>query len=112
MNDPTIPATSERKKFMFYDTEERQASLRIRCKYDGINQSFFFRAMLTGYIENDPLIIEFLDKFKEKNSIQGQKKREYVKKMRASGQDTKQKFALDDSEINSIFDLIESETNL
>ena len=112
MNDPPIPATSDRKKFMFYDTEDRQAALRIRCKYDNINQSFFFRAMLTGYIENDPLIIKFLSDFKDKHSIQGQKKRDYIQKMHNAGQQTKKKFALNDAEIDNIFDLIESETNL
>ena len=97
---------------MFYDTGDRQAALRIRCKHDSINQSFFFRAMITGYIESDPLIVEFLNKFKEKHSIQGQKKREYIRRMQAEGQETKQKFALNNAEINNIFDIIESETNL
>ena len=112
MNDPTIPNSSDRKKIMFYDTEDRQAALRIRCKHDGINQSFFFRAVLTGYVNNDPLIVEFLDMFKQKHSIQGQKKREHIKKMKMMGQETKNKFALNDAEISNIFDLIESETNI
>lgn len=112
MNDPTIPSSSERKKFMFYDTEDRQATLRLRCKHDGINQSFFFRAMLTGYIENDPLIIKFLDNFKQKNHIQSQKKRDYIMKMHEAGEQTKEKFALNETEISNIFDLIESETNI
>ena len=55
MKDPTIPNSETRKKFMFYDTEERQAALRVRCQYDGINQSQFFRMMMTGYIENNSL---------------------------------------------------------
>ena len=55
MRDPTIPNVKNRKKFMFYDTSERQTKLRIRCNFDGFTQSQFFRMMITGYIENNEL---------------------------------------------------------
>ena len=50
MKKPPVPNPRERKKFMFYDSHKRQADLRIRLKYDGMNQSQFFRAMITGYL--------------------------------------------------------------
>lgn len=109
MKDPTIPDPKERKKFMFYDTEKRQADLRIRCQYDGINQSQFFRTMITGYLESDPLICDYLAKYKEKHSIQGIQKRNYIARAHVKSQDTKNKFALDNNEIESIFDIIEEE---
>ena len=42
---------------MFYDTEKRQTDLRVRLKYDGMNQSHFFRAMISGYLEKDENIL-------------------------------------------------------
>ena len=40
--------STDRKKFMFYDTEQNQAKLKIRCAYDGMSQSQFFRIPARG----------------------------------------------------------------
>ena len=82
MKDPTTPPTEDRKKIMFYDTSDRQSKLRIRCDYDGISQSQFFRMMITGYIENDELIYNFMKKCKEKYHIQGENKRDKIDRIR------------------------------
>ncbi len=110
MRDPTIPDPKDRKKFMFYDTEERQAALRIRCQYDGINQSQFFRMMITGYLEGDSSINDYMLKCKERFSIQGKHKRDYINRKNKDAANTKNKFALDSNEIESIFDMIEQES--
>ena len=55
----------QRKKIMFYDSADRQTKLRIRCDFDGVTQSQFFRMMLTGYIENDEHVLTYLKKCKE-----------------------------------------------
>ena len=101
--------SDERKKIMFYDTADRQARLRIRCQYDGFSQSQFFRMMLTGYIENDLAIVEYIDKYKSKNGLQGKTKREKIKRMHKKLQVTERKFNLSDNEIENIFDIIEEE---
>ena len=61
---------ADRKKIMFYDSPKRQADFRIRLQYDGMNQSDFFRAMLTGYLEQDTNILAYLDSYKEKKQLQ------------------------------------------
>lgn len=99
----------DRKKFMFYDTPKRQADLRIRLKNEGMNQSQFFRAMITGYLANDAGINEFLDKHKEKHSIQSSTRRDILSKENASEGRTAKLFGLNDGDIESIFDLIEEE---
>ena len=71
MKDQTIPESNERKKIMFYDSEDRQIKFRIRCQHDGITQSQFLRMMVTGYIEGDLSIFDFLNRQKEKLNIQG-----------------------------------------
>jgi len=112
MRDPTIPDADNRKKIMFYDSADRQARLRVRCDFDGISQSQFFRMMVTGYIENDELLHAFLDKCKDEYKIQGQQKRSKIKKFHSKGEETVKQFSLEGDEIEDIFDILEMETGL
>ena len=112
MSDPTVPHLDERKKIMFYESEDKQARFKIRCEFDGISQSQFFRMMITGYIEHDDLIISFLDKCKERYEIQGKQKRNKIAQINKKSKETIKKFSLGDEEIENIFDMIETETNL
>ena len=112
MKDPTIPPPDKRKKIMFYESEERQTELRIRCNFDGITQSQFFRMMITGYINHDESIFAFLDRCKQRYQIQGQQKRKKIDQIQKSTSKVNDMFALKDGEIKNIFDMIEEETNL
>ena len=112
MKDPTIPEAQTRKKIMFYDSADRQTKLRIRCDFDGVTQSQFFRMMLTGYIENDEHVLTYLKKCKERYSIQGKNKRDKIDRIMKSSASNKEKFNLEDKEIESIFDIIATETGL
>lgn len=112
MSDPTTPPLDKRKKIMFYESASRQAELRIRCDFDGITQSQFFRMMIAGYIENDELIFAFLDKCKQRYQIQGQQKRKKINQVQKNTKKVNNMFALKDGEIENIFDMIEEETNL
>tara|TARA_R100000152_G_C6782149_1_gene218603 strand:+ start:1751 stop:2092 length:342 start_codon:yes stop_codon:yes gene_type:complete len=109
MKDPTIPDPKTRKKFMFYDTEKRQADLRIRLRHDGMNQSHFFRAMITGYLNNDEDIISYLDRYKGENSIQGVNKRSASSRLLKKGEETKKVFGLNENDIEDMFDIIAQE---
>jgi len=109
MRDLTRPDVNDRKKFMFYDSSDRQARLKIRCKYDGINQSQFFRFMITGYLENNPDIVKFLDECKERFTVQGIHKRRKISKTHQKTREVENKFDLNQSEIENIFDIIEAD---
>jgi hypothetical protein len=104
-----VPDPSERKKFMFYDTNKRQVDLRIRLKYDGMNQSQFFRAIITGYLEKDEGILDYLDRYKDKYQVQGQKKRAGSRLLVKKGRAMEKQFGLNDDEIENIFDILEKE---
>ena len=112
MKDPTIPPVADRKKFMFYDTEQNQAKLKIRCAYDGMSQSQFFRMMIAGYIEEDESLGTYIKKCKEKYGVQGQQKRSKINQIDKEKKLVESKFALKEEEIEDIFDMIETETNL
>ena len=112
MKDPTTPSVENRKKFMFYDTDENQAKLKIRCQFDGLSQSQFFRMMLEGYIASDELVLRYLENCKEKYQIQGQQKRNKIGSINKQKKQTEKKFALQNDEIEDIFDMIEMETDI
>ena len=103
------PDPKDRKKFMFYDSEKRQVDLRIRLRYDGLNQSQFFRAMITGYLEKDNNLMEFLQDYKKKYCVQGINKIEKSRVLAKKGKETEDKFAMNNNEIQNIFDIIEEE---
>ena len=109
MNDPTIPDPQTRKKITFYETEKRQVDLRIRLRYDGLNQSHFFRAMITGYLEKDPDLLSYLDRHKNKYQTQGINKRTVMKQMYKKRDEIKKQFSLDENEVEDLFDLIAKE---
>ena len=112
MKDPTVPNVEDRKKIMFYDSSDRQTKLRIRCDFDGITQSQFFRMMITGYLGDDELIYKFLKKCKEKYKIQGQHKRNKIDRIKKRSEGQVKKFVLESNEVESIFDIIEMETDI
>ena len=112
MKDPTIPSIDDRKKIMFYESSENQTKLKIRCDYDGITQSQFFRMMISGYINSDENIYQFIKNFKKNNNIQGIAKINKIDSMRKSTKEVTTKFALNNDELEDIFDVIEMETGL
>ena len=107
MKDSTIPAPSERKKIMFYEAPDKQTRFRIRCQHDGLSQSQFFRLVLRGYIEDDPLVSQFLQNCKEKFNIQGKSKINKIERFKKAAEQNKNKFSLKEEEIESIYDLLE-----
>lgn len=109
MKDPSIPDPRERKKFMFYDTGKRQADLRIRLRYDGFNQSQFFRAIISGYLNKNELILEYIDNYKKENQTQSVPKRQRSARLMKDGKQNEKDFGLTDVDVENIFDLIAEE---
>ena len=68
--------------------------------------------MLEGYVNNDENILRYIESCKEKYSIQGQQKRNKINSISKKRQEVEKKFALKNDEIENIFDMIESETNI
>lgn len=93
------------KKIVFTDTDHRHAQLLVRLNHDGLKQSQFFRAIITGYINSDPRVQDYIDEF----STHSQKKKQKSKKLRTKGRTNSADLGLQDSEIDNIFDLIEEE---
>ena len=93
------------KRIVFTENDHRQAKLLIRCKYDGLSQSDFFRYIVTGYIGGDERIQSYINEVKKGGKIRRQKS-EILKK---NGHQKMKDFGLDEKEVDNIFDLIEEE---
>ncbi len=97
------------KKVMFYDTDKRHADLKIRLQHDSLTQSAFFRALISGYLEKDTRIMEFIDDYKFDNNIQNKADRRRTSKLIETGKEMEKAHGLRDDEIDNIFDIIEQE---
>jgi len=103
-------ASESTKKIVFHDTDKRHADLKIRLHYDGLTQAGFFRAMISGYLDKDAAVIDFIQRYKEAGRTHSIKKRKDSKKLLEEGEETKSKFSIfKDDEVENIFDIIEKE---
>jgi len=105
----SITEKDKLKKIVFTATEKSHADLKIKLHYDGLTQVAFYRMMMEGYIVEDERVLEFVQDWKDKNEVQSKRQRKDIKKEYKSQKEFKSKFALDDTEVESIFDLLEKE---
>ncbi len=96
-----------KKIIQFEDSDHRHVKLKIKLHHDGFKQGEFFRALLTGYLEQDENIMKFIDELKEKKHSQNRMKKE--KKYNKKEAETMKHFSLDERDIEDIFDMIEKE---
>ena len=100
---------TKEKMVQFADLDKRHADLRLRLHYDGLTQGQFFRALVSGYVDRDPDIVNFIEKVKEN----GEKyKPTIMKKVRRAYTKSKQVeklFGLNEDELENIFDMIQKE---
>jgi hypothetical protein len=101
-----------RKKVTFQETDKRHADLKIRLYQDGIKQQQFFSLLITGYLEKDPDLMQFIFNLKEKLKIQTKGKRKVVKKLYKKGLDNMEKVGLTCNEKELLYDLIEFEGDI
>ena len=100
-----------KKKVVFYDSDKRFADFKLMLKRDGLSQAQFFRGIISGYIDNDESLLDFVDKLKKNKKIGNQTKssvnenRRLIKK----GKQLISDLNLEEREKMSIFDQIESE---
>jgi hypothetical protein len=97
----------DEKAIMFSDTDKRHADLVVRLRRDGLSKSQFFRAIITGYISNDPNLISFVTEVKERSARIGKRKIAKTKEDMQEGNQILQDLGLTECDIDFVFDLIE-----
>jgi hypothetical protein len=97
------------KRISFMDTDKRNADLLIRLKNDGLTKTKFFRAILSGYLDRDHGIVDFIERFKTSEGHQSHSKAAIVGGLEEKGRENKRKFGLEEKDIQNIFDILEKE---
>ena len=59
---------NDRKIIGFKIPVKLHAELKARLYYDELPMTKFIRAYITGYLKNDPLILDFIKEYKEENN--------------------------------------------
>jgi len=97
------------KRVVFRENDQVHAKLRIRLHYDGIKQSDFFRGCIEAYLNQEEEFEDFIETLKLRKSSQSKNKQAKSKKLKEKGKELSSKLALNSSEIENIFDMIEEE---
>jgi len=93
------------KKIVFTENDGRHAKLVVRLKYDNLRQSEFFRACISGYLEQDERIMSFIDDLKKQSAS----KKKKSKKLRLQGKELLNDAGFSDTQLDDLFDLIAEE---
>ena len=95
-----------KKKVIFDDTDTRHARLKIRLEFDGLSQAEFFRSFITGYLEKDKSVMDYITRYKESNKKMSKRNMKYQTKDAEIADDLLGQFGIGDEELENIFDVI------
>lgn len=98
---------NNQKELVITIEEDLHARLKIALFYDRLGQSQFMRHIINGYLDNNPHLRAFINEVLE-SKLSVAKKRNR-KKDSLEVEETNKNFALDEDDIENIFDLIERE---
>tara|TARA_B100000287_G_C20364377_1_gene675127 strand:- start:317 stop:646 length:330 start_codon:yes stop_codon:yes gene_type:complete len=93
------------KRIVFTDTDHRHAQLVVKLRNDGITQAKFFRALITGYLEEDQRLQDFI---RENGSLSIQRRKK-TRKLEDKGKKITQELGLDSEQVEDLFDIIAQE---
>jgi len=95
--------------FTFRCYEKESADLKVRLKYDKLQQTEFFVSVLKMYIESDPLLLSVVEKIKRDKGKMGKKKIKNTRKDLDLGREIMNNLGITESDKQNVFDLIESD---
>lgn len=97
------------KQVAFSIPENEKAKFKVQLQYDSLTQGQFLKGIMTGYIEKDMDLMKFIAKLKAELKVQSRIPRNKVEKNMKERKATINKFALEDDEVENIFDILEQE---
>lgn len=105
MSESDVEYGKNLKRIVFTDTDHRHAQLVIKLKNDGMTQAKFFRSLITGYLDNNPTLTEFV---RQNGKLSVQRKNK-IHKLEEKGKKLVQELGLDEEQVEDIFDMIAEE---
>ncbi len=100
---------TKEKRVVFSDTHIRHAQLRIRLDYDGFSQSEFFRCIVTGYLNKDKDLMQYIQNYKQNSKTQSKRNLKYIEKDNKEAENLMGQYGIKQNELEDIFDLIAEE---
>ena len=97
------------KKIIFTIPANDKAKFKVQLQYDSLTQAKFLRGMIDGYINRDEDFMNFIAKMKGDTKVQSKAQLKKVEKNLVEMKQTKGAFALEDDEVETIFDMLEQE---
>tara|TARA_R110000824_G_scaffold57978_1_gene157299 strand:- start:336 stop:656 length:321 start_codon:yes stop_codon:yes gene_type:complete len=97
------------KKIIFTIPANDKAKFKVQLQYDSLTQAKFLRGMIDGYINRDEDFMNFIAKMKGDTKVQSKAQLKKVEKNLVEMKQTKNTFALEDDEVENIFDMLEQE---
>ncbi len=101
--------TDKTKKIIFTIPENDKVKFKVQLQYDSLTQAKFLRGMIEGYINKDIDFMKFVAKIKGDEKTQSKPHLKRVEKNLQQISQTQNKFALEDDEVENIFDILEKE---
>ncbi len=93
------------KRIVFTENDHRHVNFLMKLKSIGLTQSKFFRYIITGLINDDRRLHDFIEEMSDVSI----KKKNTSKKLRTAGAQTLDDLGLNDGEVDNIFDMIAEE---
>ena len=90
--------------------DEKLVQIHLIIKKLGIpTRSKLFNALLEGLYNDDDLLIKYLDKYVRKHELQSNHRMNKLSKLRDDGKQVRDEMALNEGEIQNIYDIIEKD---
>lgn len=100
------------RQIYFTETDHWVARLTARLNYDNMKRTEFFKLFCNLYLEKDQRMLDIIKSYKQERDLQTKEKKKQTRqtqKMYDMGRELEEKFALNEDEIQSIFDLLARE---
>ena len=99
----------KQKKVIFSISENDKAKFKVQLQYDTLTQGQFLKGIIEAYLEKEENFMNFINELKIKLATQSIAQRKKAQRGLKDGRATDKKFALDDGEVENIFDILEKE---
>ena len=99
----------EKVNFVFKCYKKQSEDLKIRLRYDQLQQTDFFCSLLEMYLEKDPLMMTIVEKIKSNRTSMGKSKLKRTKEDLETGRRLLSELGITKSDKSRLFDIIEME---
>ena len=102
----------EKRMISFEDKDGNLARLIVKLRHESLTRAEFYRAITLGFIEDNPLLDDFVLAYKKKKEYFRKNRQKILAKERSEASEVMERFGLDPNEVEDMFDIIDEELKL